>query len=326
MRIVVTGAAGRLGRTLVQRLAADGHRTTGVDLAAPRDRAAGAEHVVLGLDDRAGLAAAFDGADAVVHLAAMMSWNPAELTDMFRVNVLGTAHVADAAATAGARLVHASSGEVYPEIKPDYQPLDEEHPRNPASLYGLTKKLDEDIVDFYRRTRGLRAVVLRFSHFQDAAELLDERGFFSGPRFFLHRRIEQQRGFGNDAMVAALLPHAVEGETRLLLSRGSDGTPFRMGILDTRDLASGVIAAIGTPEADGEAIGIGADDSVGFDALVPEMAKRTGLGYADVALPAPAVHYTTSNRKARDLLGFVPEWPIDRMLDEAVAARAARLG
>ncbi|OXM71470.1 MULTISPECIES: NAD-dependent epimerase/dehydratase family protein [Amycolatopsis] len=307
MRIAVTGAAGRLGRTLTGRLAERGHTVVPIDVAPP---------VSLPLSDRDGLIAACADTDVVVHLAARMFWQRTDDAALFETNVLGTANVAEAAALAGAKLVLASTGEVYPEGNPVYQPLDEDHPRAPTSAYGLTKKLAEDTVDFYRRTRGLEAVVLRFSHFQDAAELLDPNSFFSGPRFFLHRKIEQQRAFGNAAAVAALEPHD-DGTTKLVLSRGEDGTPFRMGILDTRDLASGVVAAVETPGLDGEVIGLGADDSVDFDWLVPELAHRAGLNYVDVRLPGPAVHYTTSNAKARELLGFTVEFPVSRMIAEA---------
>ncbi|WP_031465270.1 NAD-dependent epimerase/dehydratase family protein [Sciscionella sediminilitoris] len=314
MKIAVTGAAGRLGRLLTDRLAERGHEVVPIDIAPP---------VRLALSDRDGLIAACAGTEVVIHLAARMSWNRADEAALFEANVLGTANVAEAAARAGAKLVLASTGEVYPEGSPVYQPLDEDHPRAPRSVYGLTKCLAEDTVAFYRRARGLRAVVLRFSHFQDAAELLDERGFFSGPRFFLRQKIEQQRGFGNTGAVAALEPHE-DGSTKLVLSRGADGTAFRMGILDTRDLASGVLAAAESPGLDGEVIGIGADDSVGFDHLVPELARHSGLSYVDVTLPGPAVHYTTSNERARELLGFTVEFPIEQMIAEAAAARRAR--
>jgi UDP-glucose 4-epimerase len=324
MRIAITGARGRLGRTLTDRLLARGHEVAALDavppMAAPPD---GVAFTQVDLADRDGLVAACAGADTVVHLAALMSWGRADDAALFTANVLGTANVAEAAALADAYLVFASSGEVYPEGRPAYQPLDEDHPRAPTSAYGLTKALGEDTVAFYRRARGLRASVLRFAHFQDAAELLDEDSFFSGPRFFVHRKLAQQRGFGNEAAVAALEPYD-DGAPRLLLSRGADGTPYRMGILDSRDLAEGVAAAAERPDLDGATIGVGPDDSVGFDDLIPLMAGGAGLPYADVRLPGPAVHYTTSNAAARELLGFTVRHPVADMVAEAVAARLAR--
>jgi nucleoside-diphosphate-sugar epimerase len=323
MKIIVTGAAGRLGRTLIARLHERGHHVHGLDRVAVGEPAAGTDFTRVGLADRDAVIDACAGAEVVVHLAAVMSWQRADDAALLEANVLGTANVAEAAAQAGAMLVHASTGEVYPEGRPTYQPLDEQHPTAPTSGYGLSKLLAENTVAFYRRVRGLRAVVLRFSHFQDATELLDEHSSFSGPRFFLRQKIAQQRAFGNTAAVAALESHD-DGSATLVLSRGEDGTPFRMGILDSRDLAAGVVATAERPDLDGEVIGLGPDDSIDFDVLVPALARAAGLDHVDVRLPGPAVHYTTSNAKARTLLGFRVEHPIEQMIEEAGRARRAR--
>jgi hypothetical protein len=50
------------------------------------------------------------------------------------------------------------------------------------------------------------------------------------------------------------------------------------------------------------------------------MAQRTGLPLVTVDLPGPGVWYHTSNQHICDTLGFAPQWPIMRMLDEAVEA------
>ncbi len=88
------------------------------------------------------------------------------------------------------------------------------------------------------RTSGLGTTILRFSHTQDARELLDPDSFFSGPRFFLQPRIRQQEAFGNMAAVAAL--RAVDdGTPALLLARNEHGRPYRMMITDARDMSAG---------------------------------------------------------------------------------------
>ena len=77
-------------------------------------------------------------------------------------------------------------------------------------------------------------MILRFSHTQDASELLDPNSFFSGPRFYLHAKIRQQREFGNDR-VAELLESYDDGDNKLVISCSKDGRAHRMGISDTRD-------------------------------------------------------------------------------------------
>lgn len=319
-RILVTGSVGRVGRAVVAALAAQGRAVRGFDL-----RSGGmADEVVGSLDDAATVAAAMTGVTHVLHLGAFMSWVAAERDRMFAANVEGTRRLLDAAADQGvARFVFASSGEVYPENDPAFLPVAEDHPLRPNSPYGLTKLLGEELVRFHQR-RGMATVILRFSHTQDAAELLDEESFFSGPRFFLRPRIRQQEGFGNTA-VADLLRAADPGQPAHVLARNQDGRPFRMHITDTRDMVAGVLLALDHPAAPGQVFNLGADEPVDFAAILPEMARATGLSLVTVDLPGAGVYYHTSNERIRQLLGFKAEWTIDRMLAEAVQARAARM-
>lgn len=134
------------------------------------------------------------------------------------------------------RFVLASSGEVYPENAPAYQPLDERHPRHPATWYGATKVLAEDLAEFAGRKFGWSTVCLRFSHTQHPAEILDPDSFFSGPRFFASRRLLRERANGNGPVVAQLAPY--EGDDAVLqAARREDGEPVRMGILAASDRA-----------------------------------------------------------------------------------------
>ncbi len=320
--ILVTGCAGRIGSRVARHLLEAGHRVTGFDL-----RASGIEHpafreVIGGFDERAAAAAAVRGADAILHLGAFMSWLPADRDRLFRANVEGTrVLLEEAAAVMPARLVFASSGEVYPENMPDYQPLDENHPLKPRSPYGLTKLIGEEMVRFFERTSGVPATTLRFSHTQDASELLDPGSSFSGPRFFLHPKIRQQEGFGN--MEAAAMLRAVDdGTPALVLSRSELGRPFRMHITETRDMVAGILLALQSEMAAGRTYNLGATAPVDFAEALPLMARATGLPLKTVDLPGGGVFYQTSNARIRAELGFEPEWTIERMIAEAAAARA----
>jgi nucleoside-diphosphate-sugar epimerase len=114
---------------------------------------------------------AFDGVDAVVHLAAAAavesSWD-----DVLRSNIVGTRNVFEAARDAGVpHVVFASSNHVIggyerdgrPQIfEPDDDRLYDEHvdPR-PDSLYGVSKGFGELLGRFYSDTHGLRVICLR---------------------------------------------------------------------------------------------------------------------------------------------------------------------
>ena len=319
MLVLVTGSSGRVGRAAVAALRAAGHRVLGFDLRASNRNQMGSDldEVVGSFDDAEACARAVAGSDAVLHLGAFMSWVAAERTAMFRANVEGTRVLLDAAAQAGVRrFVFASSGEVYPENAPLFLPVTEEHPLRANSPYGLTKLLGEDLVSFHQRIGSFETVILRFSHTQDASELLDPDSFFSGPRFFLQPRIRQQERMGNTA-VAELLRAADPGRPAHVLARNAAGKPFRMHITDTRDMVQGLLLALESDRAAGGIFNLGATEPVDFAQALPAMAEITGLPVVTVDLPGAGVDYQTSNAKIRETLGFEPEWTIDRMLQEA---------
>ena len=324
MSVLVTGSAGRVGSRVVKSLLDAGRPVTGFDL-----RSAGISHpayreVVGGFDERAKAAEAVAGADAILHLGAFMSWLPADRDRLFSANVEGTRVILEEAA--GLKLkcfLFASSGEVYPENVPDYLPVDEAHPLKPRSPYGLTKLIGEELVRFFERTSGTPATILRFSHTQDATELLDPASFFSGPRFFLHPKIRQQEGFGNAAAVA-LLKQADDGSEALVLSRNEAGRPFRMHITDTRDMVEGILLALDHQSAAGRTYNLGATDPVDFAEALPRMAELTGLPLKTIDLPGAGVFYETSNARIRTELGYEPRWTFERMMNEAAQAQATR--
>jgi nucleoside-diphosphate-sugar epimerase len=177
------------------------------------------------------------------------------------------------------------------------------------------------MVAFHQRAYGLKAVVLRFSHTQDASELLDPASFFSGPRFYLRSKIRQQREIGNARALAALTPHD-DGAEKLLVQCGEDGRTYRMMIADARDMAEGVVLALDSERAVGQTMNLGPDAPVRFDEAVSLLAAATGLPVVRANLPGPAVDYATSNAKARELLGFRPRWTFAEMVTDAVNRRA----
>ena len=324
MFILVTGSSGRVGRHIVKKLLAEGNRVRGLDLNNSGFTANNYEEIRGTLDDTGVAANAVTGVEAILHLAAFMSWKPQDKTAMFLANVEGTRVLLDAAVEQKVRrFVFASSGEVYPENAPRFLPITEEHPLNPNSPYGLTKLLGEELVRFHQRAGKLETVILRFSHTQDAVELLDENSFFSGPRFFLRPRIRQQEDFGN-IKVADILKAHDPGKPAHVLARNENGRPFRMHITDSRDMADGVLLALSHPAAPGEVFNLGATDPVDFEALLRDMSAVTGYPVVTVDLPGAGVYYQTSNEKIKTMLGFTPKWTIKQMLREAAEARRIR--
>ena len=159
MKILVTGATGFLGRHVARHLVAAGHEVRGFDQAPSPDT--DYESVIGDLLDIESVASAARGIDTICHLGAIGDvYLAAEQPQLAAaVNVTGSSNVAIAAAEAGARVVYASTWEVYGE--PDYQPIDEAHPRNPDHPYNITKLAGEQLLLAADRLQGVPVTALR---------------------------------------------------------------------------------------------------------------------------------------------------------------------
>jgi UDP-glucose 4-epimerase len=179
MRTVVTGGAGFIGSTLVDRLLAEGHAVDVVDdlstgslgnLAAAR---AGADHelTVHHLDVRSPeVVELFERRrpEVVFHLAAQADVRVSVQDPVFDadVNVLGTLRVLEGARRCGAsRVVFAASGgTLYGEPDDAELPLKESLPQRPLSPYGVSKKSAIDYLEAYRSLHSLEFSALALAN------------------------------------------------------------------------------------------------------------------------------------------------------------------
>ncbi|GHJ45647.1 NAD-dependent epimerase [Catellatospora sp. TT07R-123] len=167
-RVLVTGAAGRLGRATLDLLHRRGVAATALDLADPGDLKA--DRVLVGdTADTDTVRAALDGVDAVVHCAAI----PAPMLDtadnVFGGNTRGTFTVLEQAGQAGVRRAvlagsQSALGLAFAPVplRLHYVPVDEAHPLQPADPYALSKQVDEATGAMMARRHGMTVVSLRF--------------------------------------------------------------------------------------------------------------------------------------------------------------------
>jgi len=174
MRIIVTGGSGKLGRTVVSTLREEGHEVVNLDQAGDRGSVVRVDLTDFGqvIDAIAGVDDRHDGADAIVHLAAIPAPGLASDSATFRNNMLATFNVLQAAKRLGiTHIVTASSETVLGlpfDVPPPYIPVDEEYPARPESTYSLVKHLEETMaIELVRWNPALSITALRFSNVMD---------------------------------------------------------------------------------------------------------------------------------------------------------------
>ena len=166
LKVIVTGANGFIGIHTVRGLLSEGYNVEAVDVRTERlkefsnnERFAVHEMDILGEDFKN----LVEMGDKVLHLAAIARFEAAEANPQraVRVNVEGTLNIIQACIEKKAdRLVYSSTGSVYSLSAP--VPIREDAPREPSSLYGLTKKMAEDWMMFYGSR--LPYVILRYGY------------------------------------------------------------------------------------------------------------------------------------------------------------------
>jgi len=159
--IVVTGGSGFIGTHLCGHLIDAGHKVRIVDIVPPK-MGMKAEFVRASVLDTLRLRKIFEGADGIVHLAALIdvATSVSDPYSDFSVNAAGTINVLEAARHAGVKKVaFASSAAVYGN--PVRLPIDEEHPTDPLSPYGASKLAAEKYVLLYNSLYGMENTALR---------------------------------------------------------------------------------------------------------------------------------------------------------------------
>lgn len=165
--ILVTGGAGYIGSHTVKELLRAGYEVVVLDdLSAGHREFVLTPHFVRGdIRDRATLDGVFRRypITAVMHFAALTSV-PESVEDparYYEVNLLGTWNVLEAMRAHGVKLfVFSSSAAVYGD--PQKVPIPEEHPAQPKSPYGRTKRMVEEILADYEKAYAFRYVSLRY--------------------------------------------------------------------------------------------------------------------------------------------------------------------
>jgi nucleoside-diphosphate-sugar epimerase len=273
MRVTITGAAGLLGPGVVGYFVEKGYDVVSTDIKAPAEAVPKARFVPANLGNLGECYGVLEGADAVIHLAAIPRayWYPNEVT--FANNVTASYNILEAAAGRGVRkAVLASSECIYGVVTsktglmPRYVPVDEEHPLLPEDAYSLSKICAEATADVFHRRTGMQVVSFRLGNVINQAKYLNFPGFIHDSR--------QRKG-------------------------------ILWSYIDTRDIASACELAILKDGLGSIKLNLAADDT-SMDITTGELLKAEYPGLTDIRCPVDAYHTLLSNRKAKEILGWKP--------------------
>lgn len=283
--VIVTGGAGRLGRSIVSDLLGAGHEVTSMD----RTRSDAAEllhahqHAIDLTDADATRRAISDArADTVIHLAAIAVPFSAPEDVILRTNAQLAMSVLGGAVSAGVRRVIAASS---PTVlgygapagwAPARFPLDESTPLAPANAYALSKMVTEQMVGMLRRQTGDST---RFAAFRPCYVVAPEE--WSGAPTSLGHTMRERV---DDPALAA---------------------PSLFNYLDARDAGAFVTRLVDAVDQipNGETFFVGAADALARRPLA-ELIPRFHPGTAQAAVALTGTTPAFSTAKAERLLGW----------------------
>ena len=313
-RVGVTGAAGFIGSHLCERLVNEGYEVVGVDdlsygsmanlspvLDHPRFTFA-----ELDCTRRRALRAAFDGCDAIAHLAAKKIPRFGGVVSTLEVNVAGANAACGVALSLGADLIITSTSDVYGNAEPPFAEdgtLVLGPPTSKRWSYAVSKMYDEHLALALAEERGLKVTVLRLFNAYGPRNHLS---WWGGPLV---------------TFIEALL----DGRPVEIHGDGQQTRTFTY-VTDTVD---GFVRALERPESRGEVVNIGGTETLSILELA-----QTVQEHLEIPLPLRATfipydefpgnyqdvrHRVPDTTKARELLGFEAQTSLAEGLAETVA-------
>lgn len=281
--IIVTGGSGMAGKWVVKDLLEHGHRVLNLDCVPLPGSAA--RTLITDLTDAGQVFNALcsttvrhefsesiepEPIDAIIHFAAIPRIMTHPDNEVFRINVMSTYNVLDAASKYGIKKVIIASSETTYGIvfahhyrMPAYLPLDEDYPVDPMDSYAMSKILNEATAKAFHARTGSDIYCLRIGNVIDPVDYAKFPEYFKDPG--LRRRIT-------------------------------------WSYIDARDLATASRLAVDTDGLGFQVMNVAADD-VSSDLPTAELLKRF---YPTVPLKKTLGEFETllSNEKIKRLLGF----------------------
>lgn len=309
MRILVTGATGKVGRNLIARLLADESRPNLVVRALCHNRrlepAPRLEVVSGSISERSACAAAMEGVTHVVHLATCkevpedvmdvtvkgMFW----LLESFRLNPVARQFILIGGDAAVGHFFYRQDG-----------PVTEKTPHQAyPGCYALSKVLEEVMLEQYGIQYGINHCCLRAPWIMEKDDFRHTLSFgddvFGGPVW-------------KDLVPAADARRYHQNGTVPLLEN-ADGAPLRRNFVHVDDLCGAILSALDNPRAERQLYNVGMDRPVDYGELAAYLKRTRGLD--SIAIPSQYHSTWLDNSKAKSELGWNPGYDLGRLVDSA---------
>lgn len=312
MNIFITGGAGYIGSATAAMLLEAGHQVTVYDSLVKGYRQAvpdGAHFIQGDIADETNLLDAlhFGHFDAVMHFAAFIEAGESmkDPGRFFKNNYANSITLLDGMVKAGIpRFVFSSTAGIFAS---NDQPLNEDSPIGPASVYGQTKLMVEQSLEWYGRIHGMNFAILRYFN---AAGALPGRGEAHHP----------------ESHLIPLVLQVALGQRENIGIFGTDyPTPDGTNIRDyihIRDLVSAHLLALsGLEKQDRLVYNLGTGSGYSVREVIETARRVTGHPIPAVELPrrpGDAPRLVASSDKIRRELGWKPEMPdLEQILSTA---------
>ena len=309
MLILVTGATGKVGRTLIARLLED-PRFAGARVRAlchnrtydAHDRVEIARGTIA---DRAVVDAALEGVTHVVHLATCKEI-PADVMD---VTVKGLFWLLEGFRLSRRAkqfiLIGGDAGIGHFFYRHD-GPITEDAPHMAyPGCYALSKVLEEVILEQFGIQYGLNGCCLRAPWIMEKDDFRYTLSFgddvFGGPDWKTMVPADDARRYAKAGTVPLL--------------RDADGQPLKRNFVHVDDLVSAIAAAIDNPRAERQLFNICMDRPVDYGEVADYLKRTRGLDSVDI----PSQYHSNwmDNSKAKYLLGWEPDYDLEMLVDSA---------
>jgi UDP-glucose 4-epimerase len=309
MRVLVTGATGKVGRNLIARLVADPDRTDVTIRALCHNRLIEATdriEVVRGsIADRDVAARAMSGVTHVVHLATCKE-TPDDVMDVTVKGLFWLLEEFRGSPTARQFILIGGDAGVGHFFYRHEGPVTEETPHMAyPGCYALSKVLEEVMLEQFGIQYDINYCTLRAPWIMEKDDFRHTLSFgddvFGGPDW--------------KTMVPEADARRYHQAGTVPLLRDADGRPLKRNFVHADDLCRAIIAALDNPRAERQLFNICMNRPVDYGEMADYLKRTRGLDSIDI----PSGYHSTwlDNSKARFALDWEPEYDLERLIDAA---------